>query len=172
MDCEKFSLDFYRNGTAVALGCFDGLHIGHKAVIDTAVNFAKTNSLKSVVFQIKRTSDTLLTCAETADILRLWDVDKIVPQLLNAEFKNLSCEEFVENYLRNFLCAKFVSIGYNFRFGKDASGDAETLQKLCNRCGIKAYITSAVCVDGDIVSSTKIRELLNCGENVSRYLGR
>jgi len=169
MDSQKFLLE---NGTAVAIGCFDGLHIGHKEVIQTAVNFAKKYSQKSVVFQIKRNSDLLLTSTETAEILCSWDVDEVVCRPLDAEFMNLSCDEFVKQYLCDFLNAKFVSVGYNFRFGKEAIGDVEMLKKLCNRCNIELCITPPVKVDGEIVSTTKLRKMLANGEDVLRYLGR
>jgi len=169
MVTEKFCV---KHGTAVAIGCFDGLHVGHKAVIDSAVTFGRANSLKSVVFKIERNFDTLLTCDETAEILCLWGIDKIVSQALDTEFMNLSCEEFVEQYLRNFLCAKFVSVGYNFRFGKGAVGDVAVLRKLCNMYDIEVCVIPAVSIDGEVVSTTKIREMLKFGKDITKYLSR
>ena len=170
MYCEKFLVS--RN-SAVALGCFDGIHIGHRAVIAAAVDFARENSLKSIVFKIER-SENLIPPYETAQIIQSQGVDTLITQPLNHEFRNLTCEEFVREILRNQLQAKFVSVGENFRFGKNAAGNAALLRELCAGIGIEVNVTPLVRVDGEVVSSTKIRELIKSGNlaKAAQYLGR
>jgi len=159
--------------TAIALGCFDGIHIGHHAVIAAAVDFARENSLESIVFKIERT-ENLIPPDETARILQSQGVDTLITQPLDHEFHNQTCEEFVREILRNQLQAKFVSVGENFRFGKNAAGDAALLRELCAEFGIEVNVTPLVRVDGEVVSSTEIRKLIKSGNlaKAARYLGR
>ena len=160
--------------TSIALGCFDGLHIGHKAVIDAAVSFAKQNSLQSIVYKLERADDSLIPRDETVEILRSWGVNALVTQTLDDKFMNLSCEEFVEEYLRNRLRSRFVSVGYNYRFGKSAAGNAALLSTLCARFGIEVAVIPPIRVDNEVVSSSKIRACLKNGDltKVAQFLGR
>ncbi|MCL2838896.1 MAG: hypothetical protein FWE04_07545 [Oscillospiraceae bacterium] len=160
--------------SSVALGCFDGLHIGHKAVIDVAVEFAQRHSLKSVVYKLKRNDESLIPRDETVETLRSWGVDVLITQTLDDAFMNLSCDEFVEEYLHNRLRAKFVSVGYNYRFGKSAAGNAALLSTLCAPFGIEVAVIPPVCVDNEVVSSSKIRSCLKNGDiaKVAQFLGR
>ena len=80
------------------------------------------------------------------------------------EIKNLSPEDFVEKILVEKLRAGAVCCGYNYRFGKDAAGSAETMRKICDRLGIKCKIAGEVDVAGHAVSSTQIRSLIENGE--------
>ena len=80
------------------------------------------------------------------------------------EIKNLSPEDFVEKILVEKLRAGAVCCGYNYRFGKDAAGSAETMRKICGRLGIKCKIAGEVDVAGHAVSSTQIRSLIENGE--------
>ena len=170
---NEFNISSYP--TAVALGCFDGLHIGHTEVINAAVKFGSKHKLKSAVFKLESAKiGSIITYDETLKILQSQGVDLLLLQLLDNEFMNLSCEDFVENYLYKRLRASFVSVGYNYHFGKGAAGNAETLGKLCAQYGIEVEIIPPICVDKVVVSSTKIRELLKNGDisTVSKYIGR
>ena len=89
------------------------------------------------------------------------------------EYSSLSCEEFFEKVLIGELCAVGVVAGFDFRFGKNGSGDAKTLARLSKRYGICCEIVDAVTYGGEAVSSTRVRELLEAGDvgRASELLG-
>ena len=156
--------------TAVALGNFDGLHLGHREVIYAAVEFAKRNGVQSLVHVLELSGGQgrppLLTREKMLELLEIFGVDIVVLEEFNEQFKNNTCEEFVTEYIKNKLNAVFVSVGYNYTFGKGAagaagaSGDAARLAELCGAYGIAVNITPPVEYGGQVVSSTKIRKLL------------
>lgn len=154
--------------TAVALGYFDGVHLGHKKVIDLAVQ-CKEQGLTPVVFTFSNTPKKgdellqLLTVEQRAlklkelgvEILYIVDFDDV---------KNLTPEEFVEKVVKNVFNAKKVFCGFNYHFGKNGAGNCEDLKNLCNKHGIQAEVTEPVVVGDEIISSTLIRKLLKQGD--------
>lgn len=162
------------NPASVALGVFDGLHLGHCAVIKAMKNHDKP--LIPIVFALTGvpklgkkilTNDMRLTAFENSGAAILFDINF-------EEIKNFSPERFVKEILNDILNAERVSCGYNYRFGKGASADAYDLKKLCSLYNIDTIITESICVDEIPVSSTKIRQLLENGDmtGASKLLGR
>lgn len=161
-------------GSCVALGAFDGIHIGHRKLIENAVKYAKTKNLKSCVF----TFDVLPSGAKYISdemtrnkILENLGVDCVLIKSFDDKFKNTSAEDFMEKYLSD---ASFISVGFNFCFGKDRRGDTNMLLKFCNEKGIQIEVCDPVCINDFVVSSTKIRECVkNCDFSLARdMLGR
>ncbi len=165
--------------SAVALGFFDGLHLGHIEVIKRAL---LKNGLCSVVFTFNdktslpkfkgKKGHCIITHEQKTEIFRNLGVDKVyAPDF--GDVKDYSAREFVEKILRDELCASVVVCGYDFRFGKGGEGNPDTLRQLCSEYGIECEVVPAVTVDGVTVSSTAIREMIRQGDIVTanRFLG-
>lgn len=163
-----------RINRAVALGIFDGVHLGHRSVIARAVGMEKQGLLPSV-FTFK--SSTLP--AKQGRAVEYIYTDEYRERLLkglgicdviNADFSQihtLSGESFVKDILFSQLGTRYVVCGRDFRFGSNASCGADELCRLCGELGINAEIAEDVMNDGENISSRRIRELLKAG-NVTK----
>ncbi|MBQ2823619.1 MAG: riboflavin biosynthesis protein RibF [Oscillospiraceae bacterium] len=161
------------NSTAVAMGLFDGVHFGHRSVIKRAVEIAEENiGIAPAVFTFETASVTskgdngveyLLSRELKHELIGRLGVKYIYsPDFMN--FKNLTAEEFVELVLCDKLMARYVICGEDFRFGKNASGNVEILDKLCRKRGITVIIVPPVTEDSGVrISSTMIRNLVKEG---------
>lgn len=164
-------------GAFVALGTFDGLHIGHKAVITSE----KTEYERKIALMFNAHPQLLLTGINPGrlttprrekEILYSWGVE---PQYMDFKsISELSPEKFVDEILINKYNAKSVACGFNYRFGKNAQGDVETLKRLCAEREIKLTVVDEVVYDGSAVSSTRIRKAVSQGDMKSAkdMLGR
>ncbi len=170
-------------GTAVAIGNFDGVHIGHQKILSKLCDLANEQNLTSVVYTFKEHPLNLLKGAGTVKIIldnaekeRLFlksGVDNVFFEDFNG-VKNLEPEEFVKYILIDKLSAKLVVVGENNRFGKNSSGDANTLLELGKKYGFSVCVVQSVYIDGEICSSSGVRRALEDG-NVTfaeKMLGR
>ncbi len=165
------------HGAFVALGTFDGLHIGHKAVITAE----KTEYQRNIALMFNHHPQVdlkgenpgmLITPGKEKSVLEEWGV---TPEYIDfSEICELSPEDFVDNILIKKYNAKSLSCGFNYRFGKNAQGSAETLLRLCAEREIKLTVVDAVEYDNSPVSSTRIRAALRDGDmkSVKIMLGR
>jgi riboflavin kinase / FMN adenylyltransferase len=157
-------------GRRVAIGTFDGVHLGHREVIrgsDTVLTFDPHP--QSVI--APGTAPKLLNPPGVkADIIAGLGVEELVTIPFDREFASKSAEEFVQEVLVERLGAERVSVGENFRFGKKASGDPEFLK---SRPEFETQVVPLVEVEGEIVSSTHIRGLVAAGEvdKAAHFLG-
>ncbi|MCH5303931.1 MAG: bifunctional riboflavin kinase/FAD synthetase [Ruminococcus sp.] len=154
--------------TAVALGYFDGVHLGHRAVLSRAAE-CKKHGLVPAAFTFSSTpkpkdkNSLLSTYSEKIKILEELGIE--ILYILDFEnLKNKSPEEFVTKIIRDIFKAKEVFCGFNYKFGKLGSGNTDTLKKLCKRENISVGICEPVKKNGIIVSSTEIRNRLKNGE--------
>lgn len=168
---------------AVALGIFDGVHLGHRAVLDLALG-QKKNGLTSAVFTFSPSAVLRKTSGRDGYIYN-WSQKFHTLQNLgfsgeNIHFVNLEevCgftgEEFCEKILKNrFLNAEAVCCGNDFRFGKDASCGVDDLRRFGEIYGFEVHTADDVKIDGITVSSGEIRQLLLNGgiEKADRLLG-
>ncbi|MBV2143080.1 bifunctional riboflavin kinase/FAD synthetase [Falsochrobactrum sp. TDYN1] len=159
----------------VAIGNFDGVHRGHQAVLERALELAHENSLPAVVltfephprsfFKPDGPVERLTDATEKAQILRLMGFDAVVEQPFTAEFSQQSAEDFVQHILVEKLHANCVVAGYDFHFGKGRRGTPEFLQNAGDTSGISVSLVDAFSDEGgNLVSSTRIRALLCEGE--------
>ncbi|AFY87573.1 MAG: Bifunctional riboflavin kinase/FMN adenylyltransferase [Chroococcidiopsis cubana SAG 39.79] len=169
--------------TAVALGNFDGLHRGHQQVIQPVVKNSEFGSQNSELTAFHSTvvtfnphpqeffsgqSRQLLTpLPEKVQQLSSWGIEQLVLLPFNRELAALSPEDFVEQILVQQLQAKTISIGQDFRFGKQRSGTATDLQAIAARFGIPVAILPNYNCEGERISSSAIRQALTEG-NVKR----
>lgn len=168
--------------SSVALGFFDGLHLGHKAVIAKAVS-AQTNGLVPAVFTFRMDAKgpekkpalgyELITPDDKRMILAQWGVQAaLCPDF--SEFCSMEPEQFVQEILVRKLRASHVCCGRDFRFGRKAAAGIGELAALCRPLGIIVDPIEDVIVDGQRVSSTWIRALLGEGnvKKAAELLGR
>ena len=158
-------------GRAVAVGTFDGVHLGHREVIAhaRARGRAKGMAVAVVTFDphplhllAPEDAPPLLTStAVKCDLIAETGVDELVIIPFTEEFSQLEPERFCAEVLADRLGAAFVSVGENFRFGRGASGDAETLRA---QTGFETEVVPLVEHGGAPVSSTRIRELIDEGD--------
>jgi len=176
---EVFSLEtFYEakpgqlSKSSIALGFFDGVHLGHQVVIGNAVSRARELGVVPGVVTFRDhprmltqgAAPLLLTVIEQR--LALFEklgVEKVLVLSFNEELCRLSPQEYVENILVGAMGAKSISVGYNHHFGRDREGNPELLEALGRVHGFDVQIASAVYVDQQEVSSSKIRECLSDG---------
>lgn len=164
----------------VALGSFDGLHIGHRAVLDAAAT-QREAGLEPCALLFQNHPQSLLSgCApkqllsEAARnrLLAHWGLRGLT--LPFSDLQPLSPQSFVTEILSGKLNAKAVCCGYNYRFGQGGQGDAALLARLCAEAGIRVLVTPAVRFGAEPVSSTRIRSCLERGEltDANTMLGR
>lgn len=165
---------------SVALGNFDGVHIGHAALISRAVEYAKEHGIKSAVWTFADESAVLpnkpgvrciTTMREKLELFKALGVDFVLLEEFS-RVRDYSPEKFVQELLVGQCNAACTVCGFNFRFGKGGVGDSDTLQKLMSPRD--TVIVPPVYVGGQIVSSTLVRERIENGdmESVAALLGR
>ena len=168
----------------VALGSFDGVHLGHRRVIGRAVEAAAQRGARAAVvtfdphpMQVLRPElapRELSTPQRRAELIAELEPDELIVIRFTHEFSLLDHERFAEAVLRDRLNAVLVIVGRNFRYGHRAQGTIETLAASGARLGFEAEPSPLVEVDGVPVSSSRIRDLLSAGEvsHAERLLGR
>ena len=162
---------------AIALGIFDGVHIGHRAVISRVVGIENTRAAVFTFSQPpwalpKDCAWELVSADEKIELLESLGVE----ELFQADFeliRDLSPEDFVRVILCDLLDAQVVCCGFNYHFGKGGTGDAKLLQSLGAQYGIVVHTVEAVLVDGQPVSSTRIRRFIEQGQiqEAARLMG-
>jgi riboflavin kinase/FMN adenylyltransferase len=167
--------------TAVALGCFDGIHLGHRAVLDAVIamkdrGFCPTvltyGTAERMIPSVKNVPE-LMSPRMKIKLLAESSVERLIVAELEP-MRRFSPEEFVKKILRDALNAKFVCCGFNYRFGENGVGDANTLRGLCEKIGIEVKVIDNVEIDGSTVSSTAIRKAVAEGDmqTAQKLLGR
>jgi riboflavin kinase / FMN adenylyltransferase len=170
--------------SALAIGNFDGVHIGHRALLAQASAFARAHRLSSSVLTFDphptavvapdRTPLMICTLEQRLQLLEAAGAEQILVLPFTEEIARLSPEQFISGVLIDVLNTRAVLVGQNFRFGHKQAGTPETLRNLGKQYGFEARFIDPVTWRGEIVSSSVIREYLKNG-NVSRaarLLGR
>lgn len=177
------------NKTAVALGTFDGIHLGHKVILEEALHAAGEDNLKTLCFTFSNHPFNFIMDRDENDphaikyiasneektmILKKMGFDYLVNIPFDENMMKMRAKAFFRDVLINILNASFISVGFNYTYGARAEGRAEDLIEEGNREGIRVMVHDAVCVDGDVVSSTLVRKMILKGEldRVGDYLGR
>jgi riboflavin kinase/FMN adenylyltransferase len=145
----------------VAIGTFDGVHRGHQAVIDDADTVLTFEPHPLSVLNPAALPKLIMTFALKRDVIDGLGVRELVVIPFDREFARRSAEDFIEGVLIERLGAERVSVGENFRFGARARGDAAMLAA---REEFETRVVPLVEVDGETVSSTRIRALIAAGE--------
>ncbi len=157
--------------TAVALGSFDGLHAGHRAVIEKTVGVYSVAVTFAVPPKCTAAGEgMLMTVADKNAALKNLGVNEIC-ELDFEKVKNTGPDRFLKEINDKYSPA-LISCGFNYRFGKNAAGDTEYLARFCAKNGIEFYCVPPVSPDGEVISSSRIRALIKegCVEQANRYL--
>jgi len=173
-----------RRPSAVALGVFDGVHLGHRAILGAAVAHARATGAPALactfdpnpidVLQPDRAPLPITTLDERLDLIAACGVDGTIVLTFTRELAAVEPEAFVKDVLVDRLAARQVVVGFNHRFGRAARGDAALLRELGARMGFNVDVVAPLTVDGVPVSSTAIRAALGRGDvdAAARMLGR
>jgi riboflavin kinase/FMN adenylyltransferase len=145
----------------VAIGTFDGVHVGHRQVIDRADTVLTFEPHPLRVLHPDATPKLIMPFNIKRDVIEGLRVSELVVIPFDREFSTITAEEFCSRILVETLGAEMVSVGENFRFGARAKGDPEMLAA---RPEFEERVVPLVEVDGEIVSSTRIRSLVAAGE--------
>ena len=158
--------------SAVTVGSYDGLHVGHRKIIGTMVARARSEGLRSVVVTFKPHPRFVLdpaspcpvrlltTLEEKIGYLEPMDVDLLLVVRFDAAFAQRTSSDFIRDVLVGMLGARLVVVGYDHGFGHDRSGSGATLQSLGEEYGFGVEVVGEFLVGGEPVSSTRIRRLL------------
>jgi riboflavin kinase / FMN adenylyltransferase len=154
----------------VAIGTFDGVHRGHQAVIDDADTVLTFDPHPLEILHPSALPKLIMPFGVKRDVIDGLGVRELVVIPFDAEFAKRSAEEFIDRVLVERLTAERVSVGENFRFGAKAKGDPAMLAE---RSEFETRVVPLVEVDGETVSSTRIRALIAAGdmEGAQRCLG-
>lgn len=174
---------FHLKDTAVALGKFEGVHRGHQLLIDKVIDSEK-DGLTSVVFTFDRPPGTILkhdtryrqiyTRNERHDILEDKGIDILIEHPFTKTFASLTPEKFIREILVGRTGARVIVVGTDFRFGKNRSGSVRDLENLQEELGYELIVFEKLKIDGEDVSSTRIRNCLASSrmEKAAELLGR
>lgn len=168
-------------GLSLALGFFDGLHIGHQSVINAAVQQKKNGFIPAMLtfsdspqgLISQKAVPRLMTRESRYALLEKLGIE-VLYELDFQSVMNISPQDFVGSILCKSLGAKKVFCGFNYRFGKAGAGDEKMLHSLCSEHGIEAVTLPPVLFENEAVSSTRIRTALANGEieKANHMLGR
>ncbi len=161
---------------AIALGVFDGLHIGHRAVIAATLRGDARSAVYTFAPSTITTKPSAQQLTATDELYALFEQNG-VQDVFEADFatvQHLSPAEFVQQVLIDTLHASAVTCGFNYRFGHGGCGDTALLTKLCEEQGIAVTVVPPVVIDGCAVSSTAVRAAIASGDMPAarRMLGR
>ena len=171
-------------GACVTIGNFDGVHMGHQKLISRAVSKAKSLGLKSVVVSFSphplrvlvgpHTPPFITVKQRKIELIEKLGVDLVLLINFTHELAGLEPEEFVRRYLVEWLNTKDLIVGYDYSFGKNRKGNFQMLRTLGREYGFNVERLDPVIMDGAIVSSTRIRDMIKCGDvwGVRPLLGR
>ena len=167
----------------IALGTFDGVHLGHQAVINSAVKYSKAHECKAIVFSFsnhplsfispKNTPGLLIDNKEKIILLEKLNVDALINIKFDEKIINIEPKDFIEQ-LVVALNPKAIFVGDNFTYGKKGAGDTDTLKRDCEKRNIFIDVLPMFSIDGTTVSSTLIRNFIKNAdiESANRFLGR
>lgn len=178
------SAKFAQRSTAVGLGNFDGLHVGHMALVNTLISEARLNSLESMIYTFTKHPENILRKKLFTPLLTT--VGKKIKLLSETALHYVYFDEFDENYSRmkpecfvrevllDKLGVRLVVAGFDYRFGYMGQGDVSLLKDLGKKYNFKVVIIPPIKIDNEIVSSTLIRGHIAKGdmESVFKLLGR
>ncbi len=171
--CETLPLN--TNEYSVCLGVFDGVHKGHRELILKCIKRAKELSIHSaaVAFLPETRKERIYLLEQQAEIFEKLGIDTLFVIPLNEEIRNLSCIEFMEKWLISYIHARHIVCGYDYTFGANKSGNADTIKEFSKNYGYSYDIIDAVCLDNEKISSTAIRKYLLAGniEKANLMLG-
>jgi riboflavin kinase/FMN adenylyltransferase len=171
------------HGGIVTIGVFDGVHLGHRAILDRTLSWARTEKRPAMLLTFGvhpdlvvhgRTPEPLLSLEHRLREVERAGLDAALVLQFDTKLRELSAEAFVEQILVGSLAVHGVVLGHDTAVGRDRRGDAARLAALGAQHGFEVAAVGRIAVDGEVVSSTRIRELLKLGaiDAAAKLLGR
>lgn len=170
--------------TGVGLGNFDGLHIGHMALVNTLINESRISGLHSLMYTFTKHPENILrkklftplltTCSKKVQLLQETSLNYLFFDEFDENFSRMKPESFVKDILLSKLKAKLAVAGFDYRFGYKGQGDTDMLREFGRIYNFKVVVIPPIKIENEVVSSTAIRECVARGdmERVFRLLGR
>ena len=178
-DLEKI---FFENKITATIGGYDGIHIGHNRIISKVVQKAKENNSKSALITFKpfpkiffsRKNFELLTIYKKIEILKELNVDYMILLRFNDSLISMSSKDFIEEILIKKLNISSLTVGHDFKFGKNQSGSVRDLQDYAQEGFFTLNVEEKHSIAGERISSSSIRDYImqNNFEKASKMLGR
>lgn len=168
---------------AIALGYFDGVHLGHKALMEQAIFRAKQIGGISSVFTFDQHPSSVMSgiqvpmltakASRADEIKKLGGVDEVIFGHFDEHLRTMDWKDFIHELLIKKFGAKYIISGHNNRFGYKGLGTPEGMAEECKKAGIGYDCIQDIKVDGIVVSSTYIRQLISQGEmeRAAKFLG-
>ena len=181
---EIMNQEIEQEKTVVGLGFFDGLHIGHMSLIKRVYEYAQKHWICSIVYtfdvhpnnvlQKTHFSKLLMSNAQKERIIAEEGIDQVIFDRFDEALASMSPKDFVEEVLVKRLKVGHIVVGFNYNFGANGTGDINCLIALGAEFGFTVEVIPPVYSDGELVSSTLIRKLLEEGDmrKVSKLFGR
>lgn len=162
------------SGCWLSIGNFDGVHLGHQAILRELVRRAREDELPAVALTFEphplallnpqRTPPRLTTPDQRAALVANLGVDVLVEYPTDLEFLKLTAEDFFHAFVEQRLQARGLVEGPNFNYGRNRAGSIQTLRADCLRSGRELQIVEAAIVDGEMVSSSRTRAAIGAGD--------
>jgi riboflavin kinase/FMN adenylyltransferase len=167
----------------VTIGNYDGLHLGHQAIIKRVIELARKDKGQAVVltfephpvkfFRPELQIPLITPYRKKMILLTQFGVDVTINLPFTKDIASMSAEEFIREIVQRRIAPRWLVVGFNFTFGKGRTGSPEELKKIGERLGFGVEIIPPFHLDGEVVSSTRIRELIARGDikEANRMLG-
>lgn len=175
--------NIFPKGSGIALGVFDGVHLGHVEIIKNAVNFAKKNNLTSVVATFSNHPHSEIT-GQAPKLLSIFEdrltlienlgVDALFALEFDSKLRHMSAQDYFTQVLVDCLNAKYISVGYDHKFGFNQEGTTDKLKEWGAKFSIIVHVNQPINIHDEPISSTRIRKDLSAGQvkATSLLLGR
>ncbi|MDA8692432.1 bifunctional riboflavin kinase/FAD synthetase [Saprospiraceae bacterium] len=161
--------------SAITIGSFDGIHIGHQKIIDRLINLSNEHSVpnvvitfdphpRSIVYPKDNTLKLLSSLQEKIDLFEKYGVQHLVIVPFTIEFSQISAQEYIEKFLIENFKPSYIVVGYDHRFGLNRTGDFNLLKLNREKFGFEIIEITKQEIDEITISSTKIREALSKGD--------
>lgn len=166
-------LNINKDGLAIALGTFDGVHLGHSALLNKLIEVSKRDNLNSLVYTFDELPlnvlfneskiKIIMTGSEKEEAISNFEIDYLFIKHFDLKYADMSYNDFI-NHLLTFTNLKHIIVGFNFTFGYKAEGSSSILKSTLEKAGVKVTVIPPVLYDNIPVSSSKIRNYINDGE--------
>jgi len=168
----------------VALGNFDGVHVGHQTILKSAIERAVAaggsawaitfDPLPAKILNPQHAPRLILTPQDKHELLRGFGLHGVIVLTFSRDLSMLSPDDFVREYLVNRVGARIVVVGHNVSFGHARAGNAEVMRRLGRELGFETVVIGPIERDGIAVSSTEVREMITAGDmrRAAALLGR
>ena len=171
---KNFNIPKNYNGSAIAIGNFDGIHKGHQKVFEQTKKFAKKNKIKFGVltftplpvmfFNKKIKNHRIISEDYKFKLFKKYDVQFVINAKFNKNFSKISAKNFIKKIIYKKIKPRSISVSKNFKFGRKRRGNINLLKEFSRKYGYSLLNISAFRYKGKVVSSTRIRKFLENGK--------